>query len=987
LILLAGTCFGTRGDREFPSNGNKLIWPAGEMVLDDFGDGSPKMTLVDTPLNNMVLRPSFISLLDGNFQIDALSNGADIKSFNGFLAFSIGNRLPRIDIERTGITLNSLTNNIILETQGATIEVIGDLDVTGTIFNDALGTGSSLKLSGSSANELLVVAAFTDVVQESDGSPFQLRITGNFTDGSDADYVIEIDGTNPDTYKWSKDTIEQATGVAAPFTFTTLDAGIRIAFLDSGSDVFVLGDQWSFTAVANPAVILNVDTQTPLVTIDALIVTTTTILGGNLAMGGNDITAAGDIDADSLDVDALVVNTSTDFNGVNLTNTGNVIPSASSKQLGSGTFNWVGIFLDGTIGIPAVNHTLDFNIGTSFDFLMGNSTDVVLNFDGSGVNRGKYTYESDNDLSIFDHDMQLDAGLTVDTTTLVVEPITHRVGIGTASPEHELTIHTIANAMSGANIDVSNLTVDLHNLGNDNGEGIGIGFGITDGPAAVGAAIVHERVGAASYGNLHFATKPSGGGADIPIRVTILHDGNLGIGEIAPENLLEMTSTEPYITLHNSTVEDGDGGRESRLNFKGHQTTASAESTLARIEVSHDGAADDEKGKMVFSVNTGALGDTPATALTIDSGADVAIINSLTVNTTDLVVDAVTHRVEIGSADGSDKIQIFHDTSNVFIKWTKGQFIFQTDEGTNTETILILNGKGTGAARIQMEGQTIFRVLDSPTTLSLVPFAGINIGMFEAATDAETPEVHIHGFPTGLSNKFGSFQIVDIGSAEWFQIGTDGAGVSIPEITRIGDGGTTDYSEFEADGTLEFNGAATVWADYVTPLSRALFGGAANDPTLTKVADDGAGSAGVWAFVFGDGDEVLATVQLPHSWKEGSTIYPHIHFFTMTDVDPSDNFDMDFEYWWADQGEDFPANTTLVTTTHATGVNSQYLHQLGNLTVAGIDGTGHTISSVLMIRIGREASVGDNYAGGVAILDFDVHYEKDTIGSRGIISK
>lgn len=210
-------------------------------------------------------------------------------------------------------------------------------------------------------------------------------------------------------------------------------------------------------------------------------------------------------------------------------------------------------------------------------------------------------------------------------------------------------------------------------------------------------------------------------------------------------------------------------------------------------------------------------------------------------------------------------------------------------------------------------------------------------------------------------------------------LGSDGA--------KIGDGGVTNYTKMEADGTLEFNGAATVWDDYVTPLTKATFGGAANDPTLTKLYDDGAGSGGVWALKFNDGDEVLVTVQMPHRWKEGTTIQPHIHFVCDSNVDPSDNFGIEFEWTWADIGEDYPANTTLQTNDIPTNVNTNNMHQFVNITSAGIDGSGHTISSVLMCRIKRVVATGDNYAGGVSILDFDVHYEIDTVGSRQITTK
>ena len=81
--------------------------------------------------------------------------------------------------------------------------------------------------------------------------------------------------------------------------------------------------------------------------------------------------------------------------------------------------------------------------------------------------------------------------------------------------------------------------------------------------------------------------------------------GNFGIGESSAETKVEISHTAPYLTLHNTTHEDSDGGRESRLSFKGEQS-GGEETTLARIEAGHDGAADDQLGKMILSVNTGA---------------------------------------------------------------------------------------------------------------------------------------------------------------------------------------------------------------------------------------------------------------------------------------------------------------------------------------------------------------------------------------------
>lgn len=110
----------------------------------------------------------------------------------------------------------------------------------------------------------------------------------------------------------------------------------------------------------------------------------------------------------------------------------------------------------------------------------------------------------------------------------------------------------------------------------------------------------------------------------LPLVLNTFSGGNVGINEVAPETLTEWTSTSPYLTLHNSTEEDSDGGRESRINFKGEQT-GTEETTLARIEVSHDGSADDEKGKIIFSTNDGSDSDTPTDHIKIDAAGNTYI--------------------------------------------------------------------------------------------------------------------------------------------------------------------------------------------------------------------------------------------------------------------------------------------------------------------------------------------------------------------------
>ena len=141
------------------------------------------------------------------------------------------------------------------------------------------------------------------------------------------------------------------------------------------------------------------------------------------------------------------------------------------------------------------------------------------------------------------------------------------------------------------------------------GDGFGIAFqfnikdeaGVSNRLGGIGAV----RDGADNSGELQVFLREN----DVQkTRLVIKSDGKIGLGdELLPETLTEWTHAQPYLTLHNSTHEDTDGGRESRLNFKGEQGVSPfEETTLARIEVSHDGSGADDKGKMVASVNTGA---------------------------------------------------------------------------------------------------------------------------------------------------------------------------------------------------------------------------------------------------------------------------------------------------------------------------------------------------------------------------------------------
>jgi len=199
---------------------------------------------------------------------------------------------------------------------------------------------------------------------------------------------------------------------------------------------------------------------------------------------------------------------------------------------------------------------------------------------------------------------------------------------------------------------------------------------------------------------------------------------------------------------------------------------------------------------------------------------------------------------------------------------------------------------------------------------------------------------------------------------------------------KVGDISGGNYLEVESDGTLEFNGNATVWDDVRVPLEKGKLAGGSN-PTFEKFKDNGSGSNGVYAYNFSDGNELFFSLQMPHSWKLGSTVYPHFHIASKTDGSGK-KIKLGFEYTWQSIHGTF-GNTTVET--RDVDLDTAYKHLIFNVPSAGVSGTGMGLSSMLFCRVYREAADSDNFAGDVYFLEWDMHYEQDTVGSRQVTTK
>lgn len=203
---------------------------------------------------------------------------------------------------------------------------------------------------------------------------------------------------------------------------------------------------------------------------------------------------------------------------------------------------------------------------------------------------------------------------------------------------------------------------------------------------------------------------------------------------------------------------------------------------------------------------------------------------------------------------------------------------------------------------------------------------------------------------------------------------------------KIGDIGNGHYSEFETDGTLKFNGNASVWDDLRVVPGAWSFAGT-SDPEITDWQPGGSGAT-FKVYEFATSDQAFFTVQLPHAYKEGTNISVHVHWTpgARGNEENGKTVAWKMDYSWANIDGTFGASANADMTDTCDGTDHK--HQM--TPAVAITGTDKNISSMLVCRIYRDT--GDTWASAVpgqqpVILEIDFHFEMDTVGSRAIGTK
>ena len=161
----------------------------------------------------------------------------------------------------------------------------------------------------------------------------------------------------------------------------------------------------------------------------------------------------------------------------------------------------------------------------------------------------------------------------------------------------------------------------------------------------------------------------------------------------------------------------------------------------------------------------------------------------------------------------------------------------------------------------------------------------------------------------------------------------------------------------------------TPWEDLRAPATAINPPGQVSDP-------DWDNTNGGWLFDAAGTEILWIIMQLPHSYKEGSNIKPHLHWCpTNTNTG---NVLWRMEYKWTNVGETEAGTFSTLNVLDA-GDGTALKHQIAPFDA--ITGTGKTLSSMLVLKLSRIGGDGtDTYNADALLREFDIHYETDTPG-------
>lgn len=123
--------------------------------------------------------------------------------------------------------------------------------------------------------------------------------------------------------------------------------------------------------------------------------------------------------------------------------------------------------------------------------------------------------------------------------------------------------------------------------------------------------------------------------------------------------------------------------------------------------------------------------------------------------------------------------------------------------------------------------------------------------------------------------------------------------------------------------------------------------------------------------------------QMPHAWREGSTIKPHVHWQKTTSAAGNVLWRLDYEIVNNGAvapmayGSQIESASPVAGTPDNDTANEILITSLGDIAMSGISISGHLLWK--LSRVGGDAS--DTYGADARLLEYDIHFQIDSRGS------
>lgn len=306
---------------------------------------------------------------------------------------------------------------------------------------------------------------------------------------------------------------------------------------------------------------------------------------------------------------------------------------------------------------------------------------------------------------------------------------------------------------------------------------------------------------------------------------------------------------------------------------------------------------------------------------------------------------------------------------------------------------------------------------------------GVYISIAGAKTGASYGE-YITNSASSSTNAINKYGLFVRSTGLWNGAGATNYGVYIEEPTD----GTNNYAFYSAGGLNYFNGITTFGSNtkILSDLAKAYYGSgddmtvwydgtngnintsdvAASDLNITTGANKtielqnpvwndiitsplnlrpgitpptfAVFMNGIYGMRFGagTGDELHGTIEIPHDYKEGTDLIPHVHWSPTTTN--TGNIVWGLEYTFATDGAVFPGSTIITTVPEAA---SGTVNNLEKVDFPTISGATMKIGDIVAFRIYRQNGGTDTFTGDAFLHSFGFHYQTDTIGSRHVTVK